>query len=90
MVRFVNLLVVVVPTGVHHAADGAGVEDEVGLPQLQMELRIAPLLADKLAVPGARLPLLRHGAIVVFKKFSFPKITNKGHLTYKNYLLETK
>ena len=53
-------------------------------------LRIAPLLDDKLAVPGARLPLLRHGAVVVFKKFSFPKITNKGHLTYKNYLLETK
>jgi len=34
VVRFVNLLVVVVPTGVHHAADGAGVEDEIGLPQL--------------------------------------------------------
>ena len=64
MVRFVNLLVVVVPTGVHHAADGAGVEDEVGLPQLQMELRIAPLLADKPAAPAPLgLPLLlRRGA----------------------------
>ena len=32
MVRLVNLLAIVVPMGVHHAADRAGVEDEIRLP----------------------------------------------------------
>ena len=34
-------------------------EDEIELPQLQMELRIAPLLADKLSAPALLgVPLL--------------------------------
>jgi hypothetical protein len=63
VIRLVHLFIVVVPAGVHHPADGARVEDEIGLPQLQMELRVGPLLAAEFTI-GAILgtPLcLRHG-----------------------------
>lgn len=45
----VELLIGLIPAGVHHSADGAGAEKEVGLPQLQMVLRVAPLLVKDLA-----------------------------------------
>ena len=54
----VDLLVLVVPAGVHHAADRAHVEEEVGLPQLQVELPIAPLLVQDLGITAV-LGLLR-------------------------------
>jgi hypothetical protein len=54
----------VVPAAVHHPADGARVEDKIGLSQLQMQLRVGSLLAAGLtagAILGTPLCLHRTG-----------------------------
>lgn len=57
VVCLVSLLVVVVPAGVHHATNRAHVEEKIGLPKLQVELRVVPLLVEDLAIRTALGPL---------------------------------
>lgn len=68
----VDLLVLVVAAGIHHAAGRAHVEEEIRLPQLQVELPVVPLLVEDLAVAAALGPLRlrrfaaqnnRHGSV---------------------------
>lgn len=55
-------LLIAAASGAHHATNRAHVEEKIGLPKLQVELRVVPLLVEDLAIRTALGPLHLHPA----------------------------